>query len=263
MRLIDLYERNQQVTGYAYHGTSDVLLDTILSNGMDPTPTNRVYDGDVDGGNGSVASMDGTYLSVDKSRAMLYANNAVNKLGGHPMVVTIQYTKNSEGIDEDDVYDWINYIIVSNPDADADDWTTKYHYEDAIDDLLEQLRNGELIDSFVQAFHKKFRVSDKADTNHIKALFSLIGDKSYARDFVNYAPFMWVKELYKRDPSAWKELRNHLGQILNNTGRGRESDKHDTFRINRPIGFRGKTRIVAISSTDTKNPKVYYGKEPK
>ena len=240
MKLIDLLERNQQQTDYAFHGTSDVLLDTILSNGMDPTPAKRVYDGSGDDGHtGSVASMDGVYFSKSFGRAHQYGVHATDKLGGNPMVVIIQFVKNSEGIDEDDVYDWINHMVVHNPEG-----------IDGVDD-------------FVQVFHRKFRVSDKADPNHLKAIFKIIKYVLDDKDFRAHSPFNWVRKLYIRDISLWLKMREHLSQVLASTGRGRESQNTDTFRINRPIGFRGKTRIVAIINGSLLEPNVLYGKVPK
>lgn len=261
MRLHQLLERKQQRIAHAFHGTTTEFLDQILSNGLDPNPPRKAYDLDYDASKSnrpdtdaaSYASMGGIYLTNEYGTARNYARHAAKQFGGKPMIVIVQYTKNSEEVDEDDVYNWL-----------ADFWAMKAGPGE-IDDKMDEYQAGDphLAAEAEERYRQRFRVSKDTELDELLEILDIMSGYLSEGDINDLDSFTWLKVLYKKHPRQWKRVRELLASLLRKTGRPtRKNRPSNTFRLDRKVGFRGKTKIVAIVDGSPFRRWTAYGKVP-
>lgn len=85
--------------GLFYHGTSTTLAKHILSEGFVPDPKKKIWDGET----GVQESYTGSYFSARVSTANRYADGAVRKFGGYPVVFEVQLETRTGLFDEDEI----------------------------------------------------------------------------------------------------------------------------------------------------------------
>lgn len=250
MRLLDLLERKKQEQKYAYHGTTSLRVPSILKHGLQPDHPDKVYSGDDDGDDpdASLQTMGGVYMTRRESIALNHARNAVDRFGGDPVVVKIIYTVGSERMDEDDFYTWVTQVITSNPRAKG--YTDRNKSDEEISDMVEDIRmNDSNVKEFILSnFRETFQVS--RDTN-VDIVWDIIrtaatSDQKFM-EYSSYDSMRWIRSLYDLDQEVWKHVRSMIQQIIEKTKKPLVNRGDWTHRITRPIGFRGKTRIVKIT----------------
>ena len=272
MRLFDLLERNQQITELAYHGTSSVFLDSILKHGLDPYPEQRVYDveDEYSDPDASIATIGGVYLTKQKLAARDNAKTTTYKFGGEPIIVTVQYSVNSELADEDDIYSFVTYMVARKHDAKN---FRDSHYDD--DQIVENIHKLAIGDSTARAYaeqmyRKIFRVSDNFDFEPLWDIYEIlddaidIGDIDMNMQYPNGNVMWWIYALYEAEHELWNRARSDVDLLISKTGKPKKNDDkapasftpNNTFRFDRKIGYKGKTRIIKIEHADS--GKVYY-----
>ncbi len=264
MRILDLFERRLQKTSYAFHGTSDVFLDSIMKHGLDPNPPQRKFDGivsndprDIGVDERSLESFSGIYLSRTLPLSWNHALGTQDKFGGEQIVVGIQFTESSVGADEDNIYAWIDSIIrpAHHESSRKLDITT--------DALMDELYKGnsELIDEIVFWYIDTFTISEKAPIHEpIETIFKIIAANIMNPKTASWQT--WLKDIHRS--SDWQAFRTAMFKLMEITREEQYRPNKKVFRINRPIKFRGKTRIVVIlrlTNQDT-HPKVIWGEMP-
>lgn len=262
MRLDNLVERNQQRIAHAFHGTSTVFLDQIMKHGLNPNTEIKSYSIDAsDYEEKSMASMGGIYLTNAYGTAQNYARRSTEKFGGKPMIVTIQYTTNSERVDEDDIYTWINNQIVKNPNSTS--WRDSNRTNDEIKNIFHQIDNGELKNVLIEKYKTEFRISQQVSLDALWEIFKILPDYLEPNDFSAGGNMAWLKRLYRISPDAWRTLRGYMKELLQITGRpSKPVNGHETFRLTRPIGFKGKTKIISIGDGSPFKKWTSYGESP-
>lgn len=257
MRILDLFERRLQKTSYAFHGTSDVFLDSIMKHGLDPNPPQKRYDGTASAdleNQSSLESFPGIYFSRKLPLAWNSASETRQKFGGNTIAVGIQFTEASVGTDEDDIYQWIDDII--SPHGAIPVGFTG-------DELIGKIYDGdvEVIEEIADEYIHKFITSDEAPVQEpLKTIFKIIAGNIMNPDQAYWKS--WLKDI--RRSQDWQPFREAMFQLIEITREVQLRPERGTFRINRPIGFRGKTRIVVILKYDHKTtfPTVIWGEMP-
>jgi len=226
-----LFERRLQPTTLMYHGTSSVFLRSILKTGLDANPKQKSWDS-----KGSMPSLGGVYMASTAGRSTrLAAQEAVEKYGGSPILITIQVVTSSGTPDEDDIFS-----IAAEVTYDAYRYPTSPYTKDYVSNILNRLQNK--IKPNQQTIVKIKQFADTA--------MSILKRNNYS---VNEGSFYVASWLLKQP-----ELKELMVDVLN-TMKPKMAE-HPTaspnVRITRTIGFRGKTKIVKISNMET--DEVYY-----
>jgi len=221
-----LFERRLQPTTLMYHGTSSTFLRSILKNGLDPNPKQKSWDV-----GGTKPSLGGVYMSPKAARSTrLAAEEAVNKYGGSPILITIQVVASSGTPDEDNIFNILAqyaYEMYRNP-------TGPYNK-----DILLRLR----IKS-----NQQTPIKIEQFANAAKSIFE---QENYPKNKGTYEAEGWLLDQ--------PEIKKLMPSILNTMKPAMSEDSpiySPNVRITRPIGFSGKTRIVKISNMET--DEVYY-----
>lgn len=226
-----LFEKRLQPTTLMYHGTSSVFLQSILKNGLDPNPKQKSWDG-----GGNIPSLGGVYLAPTDGRPVKYAaEEAVKKYGGSPILITVQVVSSSGTPDEDNIFG-----VVAEVAYDAYRNPTSPYTKDYVSNILNRL-------------HNKIKTNQQT-INNIKQLadaaISIFKNNNYPTNVGSYQAELWL--------SKQPELNQYMLGVLNTTKPNMAERPADSpnVRINRVIGFKGKTRIVKISNMQT--GEVYY-----
>ena len=194
-----------------YHGTSSEFFDSIMKHGLLPEVGHSSY-GSVND-DPAFVSYGGVYLTKNLGTAAGAALDAAQKHGGKPMIVTVQYVAGSSGIDEDFIFmSWSNLVYLANRVS------------------------SNLIDEALGMFPHKVGKETRKYTEMFFRLAIAIKD-NVGKDFDMYdhvLPDSQIRFVVKKIIESIKNRPSDMdGNIIN-------------ARITRPIGFRGKTRIINI-----------------
>jgi hypothetical protein len=234
MKLLDLFERNQQKTSLMYHGTSDVHLRSILKQGLLAEPPKRTYDGEY-GGEG-YETYDGVYLTADYNTAKGAAGYATDTSGGYPIVITVQYVHGSGNPDEDLITHIINNTVyndyeVADYDYNMYDGYNEYtaaNMDTVVQSLVDEAADilgtrGKLGKPVIPALHKIFEL-----------ILNVVDD-----EYIEVHDIMGVVQSYP----VYKECIEVIMQNMT-------MKQHGNTQVLRDIGFKGKTRILRIDNED-------------
>ncbi len=224
-----LVEKIKKRIAIYYHGTKLKHVRSILKHGLIPNPKERSYDSD-----GWETFEGGIYLAKDSSLA--------KSLGGN-ILITVQVVLGSGTIDEDDVVDRISWIIEELQDKKPDDM----NYEKLLKETVaESIKNIKLHDYFYETcklFIDMYMDGYPTDIDDIWDEFNndFISNDTIVDILRHSKPFKdLVTAAFKYMKPSKKELPN-------------------TLRIERPIGFSGKTKILKIENLKT--GEVYYSSD--
>jgi len=223
MRILELLqERRIQRTVYMYHGTSSRFLRSILKHGLLPDPGHTSWVGHY-----NLASLGGVYMSIDHDTAVEAARAAVNKHGGEPIIIQISVVTDSGTPDEDDV---INTILNATYRTYKD--RTGY-YSDPVRDSARMLRGR----------FKMSKNSVEIIRNIVIVTMKILKQDGYGQ---NLNSIDAATELQKQP-----KIREYTAELLRTMRPLMSIDSEPNVRITRPIGFRGKTRIVKIADLNS------------
>lgn len=213
MLLNDLIRESRpgrKLIDYYLHGTSDLYLPSIKRQGLQPWTGNKGF------GSESPAweSYGGIYLTKSKTVAKHAALDTCERVGGNPIIFSVQVVLGSGGYDEDHVnaiiakvYNLHNRSIVDFVDAITDSWLGS--------SLPVQNHN---------IFHELYKfLYPIAGNNFKKTEMTILSDPNY-RKIINTI-------ISKMKQYGQKDQYN-------------PDHRDQSIRITRPIGFRGKTRIL-------------------
>lgn len=197
----------RQKTVKLYHGTTSQFLSNIKKHGLLPNTGQQSF------GSGSgvaYASYGGVYLTSMAGTAKDAAKEAADKFGGEPIVVTVQYVLGSGGLDEDFIFDtWWDLIdYVSDPTEAANE---------ALERLEELTNLRENTDLLVREF------------------FDIVNEIKNSKDEYDY------DDDIRADPNVREIVKKIIESVKN-----RDIENTANVRLTRPVGWRGKTRIISI-----------------
>ena len=153
----------------------------------------------------------GVYLTADRGTAVEAAHDVASLTRGEPVVITVQYVLGSGGLDEDEItIDIINMYDNSN---------------NLLYKFLHQIQASDIGQKLPQQDHKIFTYLYKV----IRALKKHYGAKAEEDILANRQFRQLIKKIIE------KTKKYHVGSYGN-------------VRVTRPIGFKGKTRIIGIES---------------
>jgi hypothetical protein len=210
MKISDLMlERpGQQTTTTLYHGTTSKYWPSIKKHGLLPNIEGNGFGSDDE----AMRSYGGNYLSANKGTAEEAANEVAKIHGGNPIIISVQYVLGSGGADEDSIiYDVIDL-------ASEEGVGPKGFAKGMLEALPGKLPQGDW-PLLVQLFKR------------IKTMMKKAG----AEDAYE------IEDEIKTDAN----FRAILTAIINKI-RMNKLDNYSNVRIDRTIGFRGKTRIIGV-----------------
>lgn len=279
MRLIKFFDKITEAKfskpTMMYHGTSDVFLRNILSNGIEPNPGKKVWDTDPDASTyvQSRVSLQGSYWTGNLLTATGSAGRAKNKFGGNRILVIANLALQSSFADEDDINGKVNWAyadslrrfkISTEVGAATMFGLLSGGYDGEIPGFAEKLP-----EMFAKEFHDRMKSSDKQpmDTKMLKQAFwvyfkrllahskaegsfnTMHGSSYVSQDDVNAIPDPNTAE------KAWLDMREILTRRYTKTARGKEAqgDVNHTLRMPEPVTFKGGNKIIAIIG-DNPNP---------
>jgi len=223
MRILELLqERRIQRTVYMYHGTSSRFLRSILKHGLLPDPGHKSWVG-----YHNLASLGGVYMSIDRDTAAEAARAAVNKHGGEPIIIKISVVPDSGTPDEDDV---INTILKATYETYKD--RPKYTYNPVS-------RSARLL-------RDKFKMPEDSEAI-IRYIVTTALDILERDDYGQSLDWMNAPIELQKQP----KIREYTAELLRTMRPRMSIDSEPNVRITRPIGFRGKTRIVKIADLNS------------
>jgi ribosomal protein L13 len=230
-----LSERRIQDTAIMYHGTSSVFLRSILKQGLLPNPGQTSWDG-----GGEMISLGGVYMAPQTRTALKAGQGAVEKHGGEIIIIEIQSVYLSGTPDEDQVFDHILELVYQG-----------YRRNYAAPDDPKTIFNSAIL-RLKHSFTLNQQAVDKIK-NFIQVAIQVANKLNLPKD-------LGLSDASKK-LVVQPEIRALMLDILNSLKVVYKKDsKYDIYnrnvRITRPIGFRGKTRIIKIYNYNTKE--VYY-----
>lgn len=215
-----LIERRIQKTRIMYHGSSTTKLKSILKYGLLPNIQDK---------SSWPPSYGGAYLTSSKNYAERSAGVAVNRKGGEPILVTAQYVMTSGGIDEDILFEHFeidrvvrNFIRLNREDFYDRMTTILYNNLKRVATIT--AKTIELIELWVTTVYDHVYSSGKQDLEAVASTF-LNSD----------------------------EMRDLTTQLIDSA---KARHVAGLVRLDRPVGFRGKTRILKIENLKT--GEIYY-----
>lgn len=254
-----------------YHGTSDSFLKSILSNGIVPTPKDKVWDTDPDAGTHtpSRVSLPGSYWTSSLLTASGSSSRARRKFGGNNILVIAMLARQSAFADEDSIngsFNWGYAKALRNLglSAELSPATILSYIAKDIDgkaNIAEKLP-----EQFALETHELLKSSDrqpidapllkKAFWSYFKRLLahakkegsfdSLFTPEPGFKNMVDNIPDVDAAESY------WLSVRDVLTRRYTKTARG-EDDLNLTLRMTEPVGYRGANKIIGMIG-DNPNP---------
>jgi hypothetical protein len=249
-----------------YHGTSDSFLKSILSNGIVPTPKDKVWDTDPDAGTHtpSRVSLPGSYWTSSLLTASGSAGRARKKFGGNNVLVIAMLARQSAFAD--DSFNWGYAKALRNLGLSAElspAMILSYIARD-IDDKANTAEK--LPEQFALEVHELLKSSDKQpiDAPLLKKAFwgyfkrllahakkegsfdTLYDLEPGFKNMVDNIPDVDAAESY------WLSVRDVLTRRYTKTARG-DDDINMTLRMTDPVGYSGGNKIVGLIG-DNPNP---------
>lgn len=240
-----LTERNQQKTLIVYHGTSSHFKRTLLKQGLLANPPKRTYnvsnpDADIESDSEwEVATYGGIYVTTDPAYAKGAAHVTVDKLretvpasDNQIMMLTIQYVIGSAGIDEDFVLETLESAVMSYQQQLL-----------AVTKPTTQLTSA-MSTQFMKLFQKEnFGTMAQYMPQLLAQYFTNLINVLIPMQSVQRAEFL---DEFIANNNRNTVLKTGTIKIMDNIS-GNYKDMPTNFRIDRDIGFKGKTRILQMS----------------
>ena len=238
-------ERRQQQTLIVYHGTSSHFKRTILKQGLLANPPKRTYDvsnPDADVGADSeweVATYGGIYVTTDPAYAKGAAHVTVDKLretvpasDNQIMMLTIQYVLGSAGIDEDFVLETLENSVIAFQQQLLTATQPTNQLVNAMSSQFMKLFQKENFGTMAQYMPQ---ILAQYFTSLIQVLATMQADQR--------AEFL---DEFMANNNRNANLKAATIKIMDNIS-GNYKDMPTNFRIDRNVGFKGKTRILQMS----------------
>lgn len=218
-----LLEKIKKKTALYYHGTKIKFLRSILKQGLIPNPKERNYD-ETSGGWETFEG--GVYLAKDIRDA---------KIHGSEIIITVQLVLGSGTIDEDNVVDKINDILEEFQDNKPDD----DNYRKVLKDIIStRIENDKLQKHFYNTCLEYIETTIENYPTNIADVWDEFKNDFIRNDII--VDTMRHTDVYKDlITAAFKYMKPSKQELPN------------TIRIERPIGFSGKTKIVKIENIET------------
>ena len=237
-------ERRRQKTVTYYHGTIGDFVPSILKHGLIPNPKFRNY---ADGEYRTFS--DGIYLARSAPSVKQHIKNIKNSheefKDSDSILIEVQVVKKSFTIDEDEVMAKIDSII-------GDISNDIYHYkEDIVVDMAEYI--SQIIPTMVARNVNGNKYLIKAYVNMVEFIvMAILFDLESESDYHNFDEVLRMVDSALlvsmfRDDYEFEKLMNSIFKYST----GRVSSDESTIRVERPIGFRGKTRITKNTNLTT------------
>ena len=223
-----LVEKIKKKTAIYYHGTDSKHVRSILKHGLIPNPKERNYD-ETSGGWETFEG--GIYLANSKSLA---------KIHGKDVMITVQLVIGSGTIDEDEVVEKIEYIIEELQDKKPND----ENYLNFLKEIIElRIENNQLYKYFFNVISSFIELMIESYPTNIDDVWDEFNNDFIRSDVIVDA---------MRNSSEYKELVNAAFKYMKPS----KKELPKTIRIERPIGFSGKTKILKIENIKT--GEIYY-----
>ena len=227
-----LVERRLQRTRIMYHGTSSVFLPSIMKHGLIPDPPQQAWGAD----NLALQSFGGVYLSQYEETAFDAALNASDKFGGDQVLIRVIYVSGSGAIDEDLVFN--DLIKIGVQEFNKNEFVNLNSY---LLTILSLAASSIQRNTNVNITYKTKKLINEF---YIKMYYILYMNKNIKMVHQNTK----TREIIPRDFIVARlkrneNLRNILDNMLSST---KDYSTTSEVRVRRPIGFKGKTRIIGI-----------------
>lgn len=227
-----LQERKIHYTSRMYHGTSSKYLRSILKNGLLPFTGQAGY-GSVD-----FPSLGGVYLTSRQVVAKHAALESSELTGSEPIIVVVQYVDRSGTADEDDIFNDLIRIGVTDYAANLGEIRMNPLLYKATQSISDVASFTNTVNRYLSVFYQE--------------LFKLLDDitlEEITKTITAHRTGVLVEQLMGN-----VTLRAIMTNILNST-RAKASQNKEV-RVTRPIKFKGGTRILEIYHLRT--GQVYY-----
>lgn len=253
---IDLVEAKFRQPHIMYHGTSDVFLRGILSQGLIANPPKKRWDDDTQQSSSSFnrTSLPGSYWTSNLMTARSSSTNTVKKFGGHDMTIIAQIAEQSAYADEDSISSQLMWAMndtmqATHPNIRSSFWIA------LADDLFgtDQAKRKHLHDIFTGSLHKHLKGSPLHEPVLMDELLNTLVLRSMAfekRDGMTMSH--WINpEVMPDIPSIESIEQKLLGlrEKLTRSYRSSALDRSDfqhTLRYPNTVGFKGATKILSI-----------------
>lgn len=241
--------------GLFYHGTSTTLAKHILSEGFVPNPKKKIWDGET----GVQQSYTGTYFTARVSTANRYADGAVKKFGGFPVVFEVQLETRTGLFDEDEIAPVAGTLLLVLYDAKDVGGLNQETARLLLNDYNRPRLNG-LIEETVMRWmgtgEENFRAQPfgqlwrtrfgdaEPHPRYLEAVFKAVREAAIA--FVED-----VRDTGSTDGGPqYRKANTKLLKVLNLSKYGPhpEGSWTQNIRIVEPVTFRGANKILAAVS---------------
>jgi hypothetical protein len=227
MRIHDIIvEKIKKKVAIYYHGTKSKNVRSILKNGLITNPKEKNYDA-----GGWETFEGGIYLAKDIRDA---------KFHGGDIIITVQIVLGSGTIDEDNVVEEILNMIVDLQDKKPNDLNYSEILKDVVSVRVKDDRLKPLFFNVISLFVDMVTESYPTNSDDVWDEFNY--DNIRSDYFVDLM----------RETSEYKNLINAAFKYMKHS----KKELPETIRIERPIGFSGKTKIIKIENIKT--GEVYY-----
>lgn len=223
----------RQRVGLWFHGTSTANVQDIKQQGLQPRSRNAQQGMGSDGPAGHLySSYGGIYLSRSIDTAFVAAQGAAKKSQSRPVCVAVQLVVGSSGLDEDTILSpvldpWNEYLPGLVPKS-VFVKTLSHWFQERKIVIPAQSQLALLTDLWqaIREFLRKIPESQREDINDIEEDTELLADNKF-----------------RQAMAAVMEKVKHQAVI----------SRDYTTRLIRPIGFRGKSRILGIHEFPNEN----------
>ena len=204
-----------------WHGTSDRFLPAIKKHGLDPRPGHTSFGS----GQKGMETYGGVYITNDPAVAEQAAEAAVEKHGGRPILVKVQYALGAGTIDEDKITDLLYAAYRSNHSDGMIDvkGAVDYWREWAEGQDLGATQKTEQLAQRVFALFARW-------VKRRRLYGRPVSHAHYQEDFLSLASTRSAVE------ALISSIRVHRGM----------GGEEDSVRVTRTIGYKGKTRILGF-----------------
>lgn len=276
-----------------YHGTTDKLLPTVLSQGLVPNPKKRTWSKDEPTWhNPSRMSLEGVYVTTNLLTATSSARNAIKALGGKDLlVVMMSLQPKSLVADEDDITffakdivypgvspnEWFvselykTYLHLNTPNFYTKEYGEEYgQREQERDEQHLKTAQDAYVDNVLSGIqHKLKNYQQKLNPQYIARLTELLKKGFFitlARKAAHNTDWKYksISPDIVKSEKDYSDYMDALTRSLKQLTRTNLDKFNLTARALEPIGFSGKNKIVCIIKIgyDSGMIKVVYGQLP-
>jgi hypothetical protein len=279
MRYHELVEAKFRKPNIMFHGTSTAFLQSILKNGLVPTPKSKSWgvDPDVSMISQSRVSLEGSYWTSNLLTATSSAWRTSNKFKGEELIIIAQIQQQQAHADEDSVTYTINASFSNAMGSGI--------YSERADILAQTFFDNP---SHIQQAKEKFKtiLHNNLTKNEKKPIPEKILDDLFDSFVMRiiahgekesggkewYSPLYRVKNKPDNIPSVNEAENNLLAQkdkvtkYYNETAIEQPNQFNHVLRITEPVTYSGANKILFVIERDKKLHniplKLHYGKSP-